>query len=101
MPAAVRYFSSRGIPTATHAIGDTGVAHVLDALEALPASTPAAVQRIEHIESVPDALIERFSRLGVVASMQPTHCTHYSRAEHSDNWSVRLGKGSRNNKVVV
>ena len=23
--------------------------------------------------------------------MQPTHCTHYSRADHTDNWSPRLG----------
>ena len=23
--------------------------------------------------------------------MQPTHCTHYTRADHTDNWSTRLG----------
>jgi predicted amidohydrolase YtcJ len=89
---AVRYFAGRGIPTATHAIGDAGVAHVLDALESLPSSTPATVHRVEHIESIPDNLIKRFARLDVVASMQPTHCTHYSRADHSDNWSTRLGR---------
>ncbi|WP_427016304.1 amidohydrolase [Pseudarthrobacter sp. P1] len=89
--AAVHYFAARGIPTATHAIGDAGVAHVLDALESLPAGSGTAVHRIEHIETVPDALVERFKRLGVAASMQPTHCTHYSRADHSDNWSTRLG----------
>ena len=31
--AAVRFFAGRGIPTATHAIGDAGVAAVLDAFE--------------------------------------------------------------------
>jgi predicted amidohydrolase YtcJ len=29
--------------------------------------------------------------LGVVASMQPSHATDYTRADHSDNWSRRLG----------
>lgn len=94
--AAVRYFASRGIPTATHAIGDAGVEHVLNALESLPGAVPAdvlrrTVHRIEHIETVPDGLVERFRSAGVVASMQPTHCTHYSAADHSDNWSTRLG----------
>ncbi|MET4620279.1 putative amidohydrolase YtcJ [Arthrobacter sp. 2762] len=95
--AAVRYFASRGIPTATHAIGDAGVEHVLDALESLRGVVPSdvlrqTVHRIEHIETVPDQLVERFQHAEVVASMQPTHCTHYSVADHSDNWSTRLGK---------
>ncbi|WP_138443194.1 amidohydrolase [Sinomonas susongensis] len=89
---AVAFFAERGIPTATHAIGDAGVGHVLDALLALkPVVRGRAVHRIEHIETVPDAVVERFIGSGVVASMQPTHCTHYSRADQSDNWSVRLG----------
>lgn len=93
---AVQYFASRGIPTATHAIGDAGVEHVLDALESLRGLVPAdilrgTVHRIEHLETVPDDLVDRFKGTGVVASMQPTHCTHYSLADHSDNWSTRLG----------
>ncbi|KHL01050.1 amidohydrolase [Sinomonas humi] len=89
---AVAFFAERGVPTATHAIGDAGVGFVLDALLALdPGVRARAVHRIEHIETVPDAVVERFVGSGVVASMQPTHCTHYSRADHSDNWSVRLG----------
>ncbi|MDP9693327.1 UNVERIFIED_ORG: putative amidohydrolase YtcJ [Arthrobacter globiformis] len=99
---AVRYFAGRGIPTATHAIGDAGVAAVLDAFESLPPGTagnPASpgVHRIEHLETVPDELVGRFSRSGLIASMQPTHCTHYSRADHSDNWSTRLGSERANN----
>jgi predicted amidohydrolase YtcJ len=94
---AVRFFAERGIPTATHAIGDAGVAAVLDAFEALPAGVPTAVHRIEHLETVPDSLIERFARSGLVASMQPAHCTHYSRADHTDNWSTRLGTERANN----
>ena len=99
---AVRYFAGRGIPTSTHAIGDAGVAAVLDAFESLPPGTagnPASpgVHRIEHLETVPDKLVGRFSRSGLIASMQPTHCTHYSRADHSDNWSTRLGTERANN----
>ncbi|MCP2046762.1 UNVERIFIED_ORG: putative amidohydrolase YtcJ [Paenarthrobacter nicotinovorans] len=94
--AAVRYFATRGIPTATHAIGDAGVHHVLEALESLRGVVPSdvlrrTVHRIEHLETVPDELVARFKDAGVVASMQPSHCTHYSLADHSDNWSTRLG----------
>ncbi|MFF1829348.1 amidohydrolase [Paenarthrobacter sp. NPDC058040] len=94
--AAVHFFAARGIPTATHAIGDAGVEHVLDAFGSLPQAAGSAgrqaVHRIEHIETVPDELVERFRAAGVIASMQPSHCTHYSLADHSDNWSTRLGK---------
>ncbi|WP_307829895.1 amidohydrolase family protein [Antrihabitans stalagmiti] len=32
-----------------------------------------------------------FSSLDRAASMQPTHCTHYTKADQPDNWSSRLG----------
>jgi hypothetical protein len=86
--AAVRALATAGVPTATHAIGDAAVRHALTALEGLAGAAP---HRIEHIETLPDALIGRFLRQGVVASMQPTHCTHFTRADHTDNWSSRLG----------
>jgi predicted amidohydrolase YtcJ len=89
---AIRFFASQGIPTATHAIGDAGVAAVLAAFEDLPADLPRAPHRIEHLETVPDGLIQRFAGSGLIASMQPSHCTHYSRADQTDNWSRRLGK---------
>ncbi|MER5642731.1 amidohydrolase [Kitasatospora sp. NPDC002227] len=79
-----------GVPTATHAIGDAAVRHALDAIEACG---PSAVRhRIEHIETVPDDTVARFARLGVIASMQPTHCCEFTRADHTDNWSRRLGE---------
>ncbi|MEV0320222.1 amidohydrolase [Streptomyces sp. NPDC050658] len=88
--AAVRYFTERGIPTATHAIGDQAVRHALDVLEeAGPAGR--APHRIEHIESLPDDLLDRFARLGVVASLQPVHGTRHTRADGTDNWSRRIG----------
>ena len=89
-PAPSRQLAAAGIPTATHAIGDAAVRHVLDALDGI-AATPSGPHRVEHIETLPGALIGRFVRQGVVASMQPTHCTHYTRADHTDNWSTCLG----------
>ncbi|MGY1691443.1 amidohydrolase [Geodermatophilus sp. SYSU D01105] len=88
--AAVRALAAAGVPTVTHAIGDAAVRHVLDALAGLGAS-PSGPHRVEHIETLPGALIGRFLQQGVVASMQPTHCTHFTRADQTDNWSARLG----------
>ncbi|MBY8886811.1 amidohydrolase [Streptomyces sp. PTM05] len=82
-----------GVPTATHAIGDAAVRHALDAIEKARAGRPAATRhRVEHIETVPDDTVERFAALDVIASMQPTHCCEFTRADHTDNWSRRLGE---------
>ena len=87
--AALRKLAAAGVPTATHAIGDAAVRHVLNALDGV-ARSATVPHRVEHLETLPGALIERFRRQGVVASMQPTHCG-FTRADHSDNWSSRLG----------
>ncbi|AKA03830.1 amidohydrolase [Streptomyces noursei ZPM] len=82
-----------GVPTATHAIGDAAVRHALDAVEQARRADPNGVRhRIEHIETVPDDTLRRFAELGVLASMQPTHCCDFTRADHTDNWSRRLGE---------
>lgn len=85
-----------GVPTATHAIGDAAVRHALDAIEKAQAGgapgTGGVRHRIEHIETVPDDTLLRFAALDVIASMQPTHCTDFTRADHTDNWSRRLGE---------
>ncbi|MEV5981459.1 amidohydrolase [Streptomyces sp. NPDC052114] len=82
-----------GVPTATHAIGDAAVRHALDAVEKARAAGDSGVRhRIEHIETVPDDTLGRFAELGVIASMQPTHCCDFTRADHTDNWSRRLGE---------
>jgi predicted amidohydrolase YtcJ len=56
-----------------HAIGDRANREVLDAFEA--AGAKEARFRIEHAQCISPADIPRFSKLGVIASMQPTHCT--------------------------
>jgi predicted amidohydrolase YtcJ len=86
---AARYLADRGVPVVTHAIGDAGVRYVLDTLGGTRRGR--VPHRIEHIETIPSELVGRFRALDVTASMQPTHCTLYTSADHSDNWSRRLG----------
>ena len=62
-------------PVAVHAIGDEGVSWVLDAFAASPGTSDLLPDRVEHIEVVTPADIERFKELGIVASMQPHHAT--------------------------
>ncbi|MEU8967994.1 amidohydrolase [Streptomyces monashensis] len=89
-----------GVPTATHAIGDAAVRHVLDSVAKAqaegqpqrPGAARAVRHRVEHVETVPDDTVRRFAPLGVAASMQPTHCCEFTRADHTDNWSRRLGE---------
>ncbi|MDX6212073.1 MAG: hypothetical protein QOF82_1160, partial [Frankiales bacterium] len=88
---ALHRFAGAGVATATHAIGDAAVEHVLDTLDAAVVRDGGARHRIEHIETLPLTQVGRFAELGVIASMQPTHATDYTRADHTDNWSRRLG----------
>ena len=67
-----------GYQPALHAIGDAGNRAALDLLEAdLKAlgHAPGAPPRIEHAQIVADADAARFGKLGIVASVQPMHCT--------------------------
>ena len=88
--ARVRALDENGVPTATHAIGERGIREVAETLAALPEN--GVTHRIEHIESVPKTVLDLIGRAGIAASMQPTHCTHYTRADGSDEWSIRLGE---------
>ncbi|MFI8949728.1 amidohydrolase [Streptomyces sp. NPDC053750] len=88
---AVHRLARAGVRTTTHAIGDAAVRHVLDTVELLDDPGQRSLHRIEHIETVPDSQLPRFARLGVAASMQPTHLA-YTRADHSDEWSQRIGR---------
>lgn len=89
---ALRFFIDRGVPTATHAIGDRAVRCVLEAIASAPPKVRArAPHRVEHVETVPDDTVAAFAELGVVAGMQPVHATRQTCADGSDNWSRRLG----------
>lgn len=66
-----------GLQVILHAIGDAANRQALDAFErAAAANGPRARRhRIEHAQVVDEADLPRFRRLGVIASMQPTHAT--------------------------
>ncbi|HEV2148547.1 MAG TPA: amidohydrolase, partial [Longimicrobiaceae bacterium] len=66
-----------GLQVILHAIGDAANRQALDAFEraARVNGTRARRHRIEHAQILDRADIPRFARLGVIASMQPTHAT--------------------------
>ena len=67
-----------GFQPCTHAIGDRANRTVLDIYERIgrqDRSLSRLRPRIEHAQILDAADIPRFARLGVIASMQPTHCT--------------------------
>jgi len=67
-----------GFQMCTHAIGDAANRAVLDAYEQALREVPEAHDprlRIEHAQVLAPEDIPRFANLGVIASMQPTHCT--------------------------
>jgi len=72
-----RELGEAGFQICTHAIGDGANRMVLDIYaEALPELGGADRRwRIEHAQIVDSADIPRFAELGVIAAMQPTHCT--------------------------
>ncbi len=63
----------------THAIGDRGNAILLDTYEeafnAFPEKAKRARFRDEHAQVLDEKDIPRFAALGVIPSMQPSHCT--------------------------
>jgi predicted amidohydrolase YtcJ len=67
----------RGFQVATHAIGDAANRQVLDAYQRVLRETKVEDPRlrVEHAQVVAPADIPRFAKLGVIASMQPTHGT--------------------------
>lgn len=70
----------RGIQIETHAIGDRGNRLMLDWYEKAFAAVPPNERkvaeprwRIEHAQVLSPADVPRFARLGIIASMQPSH----------------------------
>jgi hypothetical protein len=61
-----------GFQLGFHAIGDKAVSMALNAY-AQPGISRTARNRIEHAQVVDPADIPRFAKLGVIASMQPSH----------------------------
>jgi predicted amidohydrolase YtcJ len=76
LEAVARQAADHGFQVAIHAIGDRGGLVALDAMErALGGPRPQLRFRLEHAQVLRLQDIERMARLGIVASMQPTHAT--------------------------
>ncbi|GAC1698339.1 MAG: amidohydrolase [Candidatus Limnocylindrales bacterium] len=67
--------AAAGIAVAIHAIGDRAVRVALDAIEPTRAAHPKLRQRVEHVQLVRAADLQRFGALGIIPSMQPIHAT--------------------------
>ncbi|MCL4069098.1 amidohydrolase [Pseudomonas sp. GX19020] len=65
----------RGLQITTHAVGDGAVRAVIDGYEAARAANGPrdARHRIEHIDTITPADLDRLRPLGITASMQPVH----------------------------
>jgi predicted amidohydrolase YtcJ len=77
-----------GIAGEVHAIGDAAVRTALDVFEGLPVVDGPLMRRIEHAQLVDPADQPRFGKLGVAASVQPSHL-------RSDAEQERLAWGDR------
>ncbi len=97
----------RGFQVGIHAIGDRGNLMVLDALEAAfdGRPRPEVRFRIEHVQIARTSDLARLARLGIIASMQPTHATSdmpwagdrvgHRRLEGAYAWRKVLDAGGR------
>ena len=101
----------RGIQVWTHAIGDRANRLALDLYEQAFAAVPIAERavtdprwRIEHAQHVSAEDVPRFARLGVIASMQPSHAIgdlHFApsrlgmeRLRHAYAWRSLIDAGA-------
>jgi predicted amidohydrolase YtcJ len=89
--ATIANLDARGLQIFTHAIGDKAVRLALDAYQNAAAvnHTKDARPRIEHIETITAEDVDRFGKLGVIASMQPLHS--YPDDDTLGIWSRNLG----------
>jgi len=97
---------ANGFQIGVHAIGDKGVNWVLNAVEEAQKNhgKKDLRHRIEHAQIIIPSDMERFKQLGIIASMQPTHCTTDMRfceqrvgLERSKNayvWKTLLDNGA-------
>ena len=93
MKKSLRQAARLGLPVAVHAIGDRAVSNVIDALAAV--EPPRGTRhRIEHLQLVRRKDLRRVRELGVIASMQPSHCT-------ADIEMVRKYWGGRSRNAYV
>ena len=76
LDALVGNVDKAGLQIAAHAIGDKANAWILDAFASARAANGARERRhrVEHAQVVRAEDVARFRELGVIASIQPSHC---------------------------
>jgi len=95
-----------GFQPAVHAIGDAANAEALNAVTEIAESFPQDLRwRIEHAQIVDPADLPKFSRHGIIASMQPVHQTsdmYMAEARLGEDrlggayaWNTILGLGGK------
>jgi predicted amidohydrolase YtcJ len=84
--ALLRTAYASGIEAAVHAIGDKANQQVIDEFERL-----GVAGTIEHAQLVSTADLERFGRLGLIASVQPEHAMD-DRDVADHYWEGRTGR---------
>ncbi|MFO7697452.1 MAG: amidohydrolase [Anaerolineae bacterium] len=89
---AVQKAAQGGLASAIHAIGDRANGRVLDIYEGVAQQSAelGLRQRIEHVQLITPQDQQRLARLGVIASMQPIHCTQDSTMA-TRRWGSRCG----------
>lgn len=90
----VRRAATHGIATCIHAIGDAANRILLDIYEEARRDSllDGLRPRIEHVQVLDPADFGRLAEIGVVASMQPIHCT--SDMFGIDRWWGERGRGA-------
>ena len=99
--AGVTKWKDAGYQVSAHAIGDAANRQILDVYE--QAGAKAADRfRVEHVQILSEQDLPRFSKLGVIPSMQTTHCASDlgyandrlgARANLSYAWRALLDSG--------
>jgi len=85
---------------AMHAIGDRGNRMTLDWFGETLAGDTTARWRIEHAQIVADSDLPRFSKMGVIASMQPSHAIGDLYFAPARLGQARLHEGYRWNDML-
>ncbi len=103
--ALVRKVHGKGFQIAVHAIGDHANRVAIDTFEkVMGKATAASRPRLEHAQALDPKDIARMGKLGIVASMQPVHCTSdmkwveerigKARARYTYAWNSILNAGA-------
>ena len=88
----VTSLDAAGFQLFVHATGDRGIRTVLDAVEAARRTNGPrdARHQVVHVECLDPADVRRFAELGVVACMQPRHCSP-DIAGPGHDWAEAVG----------